>query len=66
MSEKSAFSASDFLTGESEKAANDNKMNKSILKYRSESPLSRDLGVKDKLANGGIDWQPRGKFIMNI
>jgi hypothetical protein len=26
-------------------------MNKSILKYRSESPLSRDLGVKDKLAN---------------
>jgi hypothetical protein len=51
MSEKSAFSASDFLTGESEKAANDNKMNKSILKYRSESPLSRDLGVKDKLAN---------------
>jgi hypothetical protein len=46
MSEKSAFSLSDSLEGEPEKATNDNKMNKSILKYRLKSPLLEDLGVK--------------------
>ncbi|RIH66369.1 hypothetical protein D1164_05545 [Mariniphaga sediminis] len=63
MNKQSAFSPSDSLKGEPEKATNDNKMNKSILKYLLKSPLSGDLGVKCELASGrlrGILWRRSG------